>query len=147
MRRGWRSRAEPSPAGELVDGAAEVEVDEVRTARGDQGGAPAQFVGAAARELDAEQRSSGARWMRANSARRRRWRLRTTAISLIVTVAPKAWQRRRYGRLPPLVMGAITSAGPDSTEMTDIGGRMISGGRVAELELSDYTNGHSDEEY
>jgi len=31
--------------------------------------------------------------------------------------------------------------------MTDIGGRMISGGRVAELELRDYTNGHSDEEF
>jgi hypothetical protein len=44
-------------------------------------------------------------------------------------------------------MGAITSAGPDSVEMTDdMGGRMISGGRVAELELCVYTYGHSDEE-
>ena len=64
----------------------------------------------------------------------------------MVTVAPKAWHRRRYGRLPPLVIGAITSAGPARAEMTDIGGRMISGGRVAELELCDYTYGHSDEE-
>jgi hypothetical protein len=44
-------------------------------------------------------------------------------------------------------MGAITSAGPERTERTDIGGRMISGGRVVELELCVYTSGHPDEDY
>lgn len=60
---------------------------------------------------------------------------------------PEGLAQAAIGRLPPLVMGAMTRAGPDSTEMTDIGGRMIRGGRVAELELCVYTNGHLDEEF
>ena len=81
--------------------------------------------------------SSGARRISANSLRLPRRSCLASAISPIVTVAPSSEQSRRYGRLPPLVIGAIT------TESWNIGG-ILRGARpwTAGLENAETAGAH-----
>ena len=67
---------------EVIDRAAEVDVDEIRAARFDQRRGPADFVGLVAGELHAETRLVANRRINANSLLRRCFSRRARTISL-----------------------------------------------------------------
>ena len=81
--------------------------------------------GLVAGQLHAEARLALERRISANSPLRRCFSRRASVISLTVTRAPSSTHSRRYGRLEPFVIGAITTAPGSSSRraiLTDVYG-------------------------